>query len=100
MSELLQNGKLNFLFHGIDAVDQHANSLSQAVSFARSLADDLARVLVVCVVVVGERIQRDQAFDEQVGQLDEETKLGDAGDQAVEVFADAVLHELDFFPFH
>jgi len=39
-------------------------------------------------------------FDEQVGEFDEEAELGDAGDQAVEVFAHAVLHELDLLPLH
>ena len=97
---LFPNRELDFLFTGSMRSTKHANSLSKAVSLARVLADDLARVLVVAVIVVGERVERDQAFDEQVGKFDEEAELGDAGDQAVEVFAHAVLHELDLLPFH
>ena len=92
--------ELDFLFDGIDAVDQHSQLLADAEDLARVLADDFARVLVVGVAVVDERVERDQAFDEEVGEFDEEAELGDADDEAVEVFADAVLHELHFLPFH
>src|SRR5271155_743808 len=67
-----QNSELDLFLHGIDAVNQHANSLSQVVSLARVPADDLARILVIRVVIVGERVQRHQAFHEQIRQLDEE----------------------------
>ena len=36
----------------------------------------------------------------KIGQLHEEAELGDADDQAVEVFAHTVLHEFDFLPLH
>src|SRR5580700_2064997 len=41
-----EHSKLNLLFDRIDAIDQHADLLSQAVDLAVALADDLARVLV------------------------------------------------------
>src|SRR5580704_15332891 len=42
-----QDRELDFLFQGIDALDQHTNPLSHAVCLARALADDLACILVV-----------------------------------------------------
>src|SRR6185312_8083536 len=41
-----------------------------------------------------------EAFDEQFGQLDEEAVFHDVDDEAVKVFAQAGLHEFEFFPFH
>src|SRR5580700_6961400 len=64
------------------------------------LADDLPRVLVVGVEVIGKRVQRDQSFNKQVSELDEEAELCDTGDQSVEILADAILHELDLLPLH
>ena len=50
---LFINRKLNFLFHWIDPVDQHPDAISQPVSFARTLTDDLACVFVEGITVVG-----------------------------------------------
>src|ERR1700687_4651585 len=85
---LFEQRELDLLLNRIDAVDQHAHTISQAVCFAGVLADDLARGFVESVVVVVERVQRDQAFDEEVGEFDEESEFGDADDEAVEVFSD------------
>src|SRR5579863_4879571 len=94
------HGEVDFLFDRVDAVDQNLQAVADAVGLARMLSDDLAGVLVVGVAVVDERVERDEAFDEEVGEFDEESKFGDAGDKAVEVFSNAVLHELDLLPFH
>ena len=96
----LEQGELDFLFHWIDPVDQHANSLPQAVDLVAALADNFAGIFVIGVTVVGQSIQRHQALHEEVGQLHEESILGHADNQSVEVFADAILHELDLLPFH
>ena len=95
-----QNCEVDLFFYGIDAVDDHAELLADAVDLARVLSDNLARVFVKRVAVVDQRIERDEALDEEVGELDEESELSDAGDEAVEIFSDAVLHELHFLPFH
>jgi hypothetical protein len=50
---LFEHRELNLLLHRIDAVDQHAHTVSQAIGLARTLADDLARGFVVGVAVVG-----------------------------------------------
>ena len=88
------DGEVDLLFDGIDAVDQDSQAVAEAVDFARVLADDFARVLVVGIAVVDEGVERDKPFDEEVGEFDEESEFRDAGDEAVEVFSDAVLHEL------
>ncbi len=95
-----QHREVDFLFDGIDPIDDHPQAVADAVDLAGVLSDDLARVFVVGVAVVDERVQRDESFDEKVGEFDEESELGDAGDETVEVFSDAVLHELDLLPFH
>src|SRR6202140_4917886 len=66
-SLIFEDCELDFLFHRIDAVNQYADAVAEAVGVARALADDLSRVFVVSVAVVDQRIQRDQAFDEEVG---------------------------------
>src|SRR5258708_865580 len=96
----IEHRELDFLLHWINAIDKHPDSLPDAVDLARVLADDFARALMVGVTIVGQRIERDQALNEQIAQLDEETELGHAGNEAVEVLAHAVLHELYFLPRH
>jgi hypothetical protein len=93
-------GELNFLFYRVDAIHEHSYPLTQAVNLSVALADYLAGVFLEGVAVVGQRVQWDQSFDKQIGEFDEESELGHAGDQAVEVFADSFLYELDLFPFH
>ena len=55
---------------------------------------------MIHVTVVAEGVEWDQPFDEKVGQFDEETKLGNAGDETVEILSHAFLHELHLLPFH
>src|SRR5581483_10197717 len=85
--------KLDFLLHGIDAIDQHAHTLSQTKNSATVLADDLARIFVIVVAVIDESVERNQAFNKQIGEFNEETKFSNADDQAIEIFADFILHE-------
>src|SRR5207253_7629051 len=100
LGRLLDQCELNLLFDRIDTVHQHTNSLSHAECLACALANDFASVLVEHVAVVDEGIKRDQALHEHVREFDEEAEFGDANDEAVEVFADAVLHEFRFLPLH
>src|SRR4051812_17378061 len=86
----LDHRKLQFPLQPVDAVEQDAQSLADGVGLARTLADDLARVLAVGVAVVGERGERHQALDEQVFEFDEEAELGHADDERRELVADAV----------
>jgi len=96
----LQQRKLNLLLDGIDAIDENADLVTEAEGAAGVLSDDFARVLVEGVAVVDQGCERDEAFDEEICEFDEEAELGHADDQAVEVFADSVLHEFGFLPFH
>src|SRR5258708_7568 len=92
--------KLNFLFHRIDPIHDHPHFLSHTESLARALANDLARVLVISVMIVGQSGEGDESFYEHVRELDEGAVFGDANDEAIEIFADTVLHEFCFLPFH
>src|SRR6202521_57973 len=97
---MVEYGELDLLLHRINAVDQHPYAVAHAVSFRSALSNNLPRVLVIQVTVVAEGVEWDQPFDEKVGQFDEETKLGNAGDETVEILSHASLHELDLLPFH
>src|SRR5216684_3592257 len=99
-SGIVEYGELDLLLHRINAVDQHPDAFAHAVSFASALSNNLPRVLVIQVTVVVEGVEWDQPFDEKVGQFDEETKLGNAGNETVEILSHAFLHELDLLPFH
>src|ERR1700720_4040574 len=55
---------------------------------------------MVGVAVVGEGVEWHKALDEEIGKFHEESEFGHADDEAVEVFADAALHEFYFLPFH
>ena len=96
---LLDKRKLNLMLNRIHAVHQHAQAVADRVGLPVSLADDLAGVLVIGVAIAGDGGERHQAFDEQFVELDEETELGDADDQPVELLTQALLHEFSFFPF-
>src|ERR1700761_2385432 len=62
------------------------------------LADDLAGVFAKGVVVTLKAYDRNQTFDEEAIELDETAVFGDAQDHGIEIFAQATLHEFDFFP--
>jgi multisubunit Na+/H+ antiporter MnhC subunit len=62
----LHRRELNLLLHWIDAVDDHANPITEAKRLSAALADDLPRVLVIRVTVIGEGGERHQPFHEQI----------------------------------
>src|SRR2546423_8605242 len=93
-------GELDLVLHVVDAVHKHAHFLAEGVFASPPLARDLLGVLAVSVAVVRHRRERHEAFDEHIEQLDEEAELGHADDQSLELFADAIAHELDLLPLH
>src|SRR6266851_5625617 len=96
----LKNSKLDFLLYRINPVDQHPHPLSHAVDLAAAQANDFARVFVISVAVVAQRVERHQTLHEKIGQFHEESILGHADDQAVEILSHPVRHELDLLPLH
>ena len=63
-----------------------------------AVADDFVGVFAPGVAVVAQRVDGDQAFDEEVGEFDEEAVFGGVQHQRGKLFADAVLHEADLLP--
>src|SRR5229473_4568344 len=51
---VFQHGELDFLLYVINAVNDHAHTVADGISLLAARADDLARVFVVGVNVVGE----------------------------------------------
>ena len=93
----------------VDAVEQHAHWLADAEDAAGAPADDgavrVAEHVTVFVAVVfraetAERSDRHDAFDEEVGELDEKAVLGAGEDNAGEVLADAVFFLIDILSIH
>ena len=95
---LIDQSKLQLALDAVDAVEDDADTVSKGIGFAGALADDLAGGFVEGVAVVVHGVERDEALDEEVGEFDEDSVLGDADDESVEVFADAVGHELHLLP--
>jgi len=87
--EEVQQGRL------ATSVSRHRRVTARASAMPDQLLSSIPAVLTP---LLGR--ERDEAFDEEVGEFDEESEFGDAGDEAVEVFSDAVLHELDLLPLH
>jgi len=91
----------------VDAVEQDVHTLAELEDAAGAGSDDGAVGVAEDEAVElseGQRLRERgdgyEAFDEEVVKLDEEAVLGAGEDGRVEVFADAVLHEFDFFPLH
>ena len=56
--------------------------------------------LVIDKEVIAQMAHMAQALDIQVGQGDEQAKLGHRGDHALELVADVLLHVVAFQPAH
>src|SRR5581483_8771234 len=63
----LYQSKLDFLFHGIDSIDNHPNALSKPENFSTTLANDFFGIFPIGVTIVRQTIERHQAFHKQVG---------------------------------
>ncbi len=98
MRSFFDDGELEAAFDFIDAIENDAEAIADGVAVPAMITDDLACVFAVSVDIVDQAIERHQAFDEQIGELDEEPELGGVHDHRIEVFADAVLHELYLLP--
>ncbi len=77
--------------HGVHA-DPH--TVAEADPPLRRASHQAVQPLLEDVLVIAERAHGDQPLHEERGELHEETELHDAGDEAVELLPDLVLHEL------
>ena len=83
-----------------DAIENHLHAIAGAEAAPPALANDLVRVFAPRVAVVAQRVDRNQAFDKQVGEFDEEAVLGGVEHQRGKFLANPVLHEAHLFPLH
>src|SRR5579883_1626961 len=86
--------ELEFLFGRVHAVQADAYLIADREGAAGPLADNLAVVFPIREAVAGQRIERDQSFDEQIGELDKKAEARGGDDQRVELVAGAIDHEL------
>ena len=84
----------------VDAVEDDPQAIADREAAPTVVADDLAGVLAIGVDVVEQAAEGNEPLDEEIGELDEEAVFGGVHHHRVEVFADAVLHELDLLPLH
>ena len=94
----VEEGELEAALGAVDAVEEDVDVLAHLEDAAVAGADDGAVGVAEEVAVVLQGGDGDEAFDEEVVELDEEAVLGAGEDDGVEVLADAVLHEFDLFP--
>src|SRR5439155_5737624 len=90
-----EEGELEAALLAVDTIEQDVDTLAHPEDAAVAGSYDLAVGVAEDVAVVLQGGDGDQAFDEEVVELDEEAVLGAGEDDGVEVLADAVLHELD-----
>src|SRR3954462_5247941 len=76
LDRFFDDGELQFALHAVDAVKEDMHAVADRVCLLGALADDLARVLAEGVAVVGKSLQRHQALDEKVRELNEEAEFG------------------------
>ena len=59
---------------------------------------DLPAVLVIEIAIARKRFDGHQSFDKKSANSTKKPKLRGADDERIELFADTVFHEFDFFP--
>ena len=74
----LRYGADELAIRGVDAIEHHAYAGADRKFAAGMLSDDLAHVLVIGIAVAGQRIDGDEAFDEQIFELHKQAVLGRA----------------------
>jgi len=79
----------------VDALDADAHLVADPVNLRRPLADQRHMLLMEMIIVIRQLAEPDQAFH-RVPELDEHAEARDAADDAVELLADLVEHELAF----
>src|SRR5439155_2933362 len=72
--------------------------IAQAKAALRALAYPLPCLLLVKIRLIIQCFRGNQAFDEQLDELHEEAKFGNADDEGVELLPQAVAQETRFFP--
>ena len=97
---LLDNAELQALLHMVDAIEKDADPLADREGLTGAPADNLPGVFVENEVVIWERCNRHQSFDEQIGEFYEESELGDTHDEGIEIVPEVLLHEFRLLPFH
>src|ERR1035437_8957316 len=90
--------ELQLPFVAVHAVQDDPHLVAAGPFAARAFAHHLADVLLISVLIAGQGVDGHQAFDKQVRQFHEEAVPGGGDDQRVEIFPDAVGHELDLLP--
>src|SRR5215470_16202205 len=66
---IFEKGELQFALVGVHAVKDHPHFVADRKLTARVLPDHLADVLLISVLVAGQRVERHQSFDKQVGEF-------------------------------
>src|SRR5690606_15428738 len=88
--------EINLPLLQVDGRDAHPHPTAEAEAAPGALAHQRVLVFQEQVVVVVERADMHQAFDEEGVQQHEEAERSNAGYRAIELVAQVALHELDF----
>src|SRR5271166_4743552 len=96
----LDQRKLQLPLQRLHAIQHYMNAVSDREHPPRTLSHDLASIFVIHVAVAGQRVDRHQPLDKELLQFHEKAEFRRADNQRVEIFADSLLHEFGFLPFH
>src|SRR6185295_4203065 len=96
-AEDLGDGEIQFADGEIDVDDGDFDDIADADFFAGALAADLAGAFIDIPPIIEELFVADETVDQVFADLHEEAEVGDAGDDAGKVFADAFLEQLEDF---
>src|SRR4051794_38470830 len=61
---IFENRELEFAFVAVHAIEHYAQFVADGKLAARALAHDLADVLLISVLITGQRVDGHEAFDE------------------------------------
>src|ERR1041385_6122943 len=81
---IFEKGKLKFALCRVYAIERDPHPITDRELAAGALADHLAHVLVISVLVARERVDGHEALDEQVRQFHEHAVFGRGDDERVE----------------
>jgi len=61
---ILENGKLQLAFVGVHAIEEYSHPVADRKLAPRALPHDLADVLLISVLIAGQRVDGHEPFDE------------------------------------
>ena len=95
----IHNRKIHQMPVNIDAIHAHAHAVAQAKPAPPRAPNQSVLPFVELIVIVNQRRDHNQAFDEELVQFDVKAEIADIGNHSVELFAHSLSHKDGLAPF-